>query len=130
MGKESAAGPEIKKVFWDGDEKGRRFPVAWKRTWVRGSGDALGFDVAVRIEYELQVHDIAEFPEVSTWQEKLDRPGWPEQLKRGDGRAPLDKNPLIDASMGGPPTQFVRWMPYIRAYMLLLPSFFPCARSM
>jgi hypothetical protein len=49
MGKESAAGPEIKKVFWDGDEKGRRFPVAWKRTWVRGSGDALGFDVAVRV---------------------------------------------------------------------------------
>lgn len=59
---------------------------------------------------------------------RSDKGGWPERLKRGavrtmsltaqkplltnslyflQGRASLDENPLIDASMGGPPTEFV-----------------------
>ena len=50
MGKEEHAdGRPIEPVFFEGDDKGTKHPVAWKRTWVAGSGPSVGFDVAVEV---------------------------------------------------------------------------------
>lgn len=50
MGKEEHIdGPKIEPVYWDGDDAGQKHPVTWKRTWVRGTGQPLGFDKAVRV---------------------------------------------------------------------------------
>jgi hypothetical protein len=48
MGKEDFD-PPIEPVFWDGDDKGEKHPVEWRRTWVRGEEQPVGFDTRVQV---------------------------------------------------------------------------------